>query len=340
MEIISPEDVFVWGAGYELPVYYGLLNKKFINEQKMSSTFNADDFARESCSIWTGGSKESWFNPNRLLRCRKLLHCERKAAKLRPNEFYLLSVDVARYGENDTSIFVFKVSENTSSWKKSIVYIENITKMSLPRQAARIKELNELYHPREIVVDANGIGAGLIDELVLQSLSDKGVLYDPLYVINDSENYPCPRGETPVIYALKANATLNNEIYSNAYVQVNSGNVAMLAPERIVKEKMNATKTWQRKNYLAREKFLLPYVMTSRLIDEINNLRLKPTGSTNQIAIEQISRRINKDRFSAMCYGLYRIKEYEDKAMRKNKHGMGSKSIVLFSSSKNRRSGE
>jgi hypothetical protein len=60
----------------------------------------------------------------------------------------------------------------------------------------------------------------------------------------------------------------------------------MLAPERIIKEKMNATKTWQKKNYLAREKFLLPYVMTSRLIDEINNLRLKPTGSTNQIAIE------------------------------------------------------
>lgn len=340
LAVIEPRDYFICGASYELPLRYGLFDKKTIQDQKMSSTFSSDGFARESMSIWTGGSKDSWFNPNKLIRCRKLLNCERKAAKLRPNEWYMVSIDVARYGENDTSIFVFKVRENDANWHKSIVYIENITKMSLPNQATRIKEINELYHPREIVIDANGIGAGLVDELVLQSLSNKGILYEPLYVKNDPENYPYPRGKEPLVYALKANATMNNEIYSNAYVQINSGNVSMLAPERVVKEKMNTYKSWQKKNFLAREKFLLPYIMTSRLIDEINNLRLKPTGSTNQIAVEQISRRINKDRFSAMCYGLYRIKEYEDKAMRRNKHGSGTKSAIFFSSSKKRRSGE
>ena len=59
--------------------------------------------------------------------------------------------------------------------------------------------------------------------------------------------------------------------------------------------------------------------MTSRLIDELNNLKLKPTGVQNQFKIEQISRSINKDRFSALEYGLYRVKYYEDKAIKQSK---------------------
>jgi hypothetical protein len=78
MEVIDPNDVFVWGASYELPVYYGLLDKKFLTEQKLSSTFSDDGFARESMSIWTGGSQESWFNPSKLIQSRSLLHCERE----------------------------------------------------------------------------------------------------------------------------------------------------------------------------------------------------------------------------------------------------------------------
>ena len=78
MEVIDPNDVFVWGASYELPVYYGLLDKKFLTEQKLSSTFSSEDFARESCSIWTGGSSDSWFNAKKLEKSRALLNCERK----------------------------------------------------------------------------------------------------------------------------------------------------------------------------------------------------------------------------------------------------------------------
>ena len=68
-----------------------------------------------------------------------------------------------------------------------------------------------------------------------------------------------------------------------------------------------------------RRVFLLPYEMTSRLVDEINNLKLKPTGVQNQFKIEQISRSINKDRFSSLEYGLYRVKYYEDKEFQKRK---------------------
>jgi hypothetical protein len=68
-----------------------------------------------------------------------------------------------------------------------------------------------------------------------------------------------------------------------------------------------------------RRVFLLPYEMTSRLMDELNNLRIKPTGIENKYKVERISRSLEKDRFSALEYGLYRIKYYEDKEIFKKK---------------------
>lgn len=229
---------------------------------------------------------------------------------------------------------VIKVLPSQDGWTKKVVYTENLTKMSFPEQAARIKELNELFNPRDIVIDANTIGTGLLDQLVIPSIGPKGQQYGALYVSNDPDTYPHPRGVEAKIYNIKANAALNNEIYSNFYIQMNSGNVLLLANERIAREKLLSTKKGQRMNLYSREKFLLPYIMTSRLIDEINNLKLRPTGAANQLAVEQISKRINKDRVSALAYGLYRIKEYEDKETRRNKKRTGIGAMTFFSSSK------
>lgn len=334
-EVIDPDDYFVCGSSYELPVHYGLLNKKFLNEQRMSATFDMDSFARESQSIWTGSNSDSWFNSNRLIKIRKLLNAERKAkSSNNPKMFYEIGVDVARTGNNDTSVMVVKVLPSQDGWTKKVVYTENLSKISFPEQAARIKELNELFNPRDIVIDANTIGAGLLDQLVIPSIGPKGQQYGALYVSNDPDTYPHPRGVEAKIYNIKANAALNNEIYSNFYIQMNSGNVLLLANERIAREKLLSTKKGQRMNLYQREKFLLPYIMTSRLIDEINNLKLRPTGAANQLAVEQISRRINKDRVSALAYVLYRIKEYEDKETRRNKKRTGIGAMTFFSSSK------
>lgn len=212
--------------------------------------------------------------------------------------------------------------------------------MNFFKQAARIKHLNKLYRPKEIIIDGNGIGGGLIDAMVVPTAGEKGEYYEPIYVFNDPENYPVPRGleKEAIIYNMKATAAINSEIYSNLYVQISSGNVGLLANERIVKERLNATKKGQRMNLINREKFLLPYVMTSRLIDEINNLKLKLTGVAGQVTVEQISKRINKDRVSALGYGLFRIKYHEDKAVKKAKTGLGDLSTaILFSSGKRRR---
>jgi hypothetical protein len=80
-----------------------------------------------------------------------------------------------------------------------------------------------------------------------------------------------------------------------------------------------STKKGQRMTAYDRRVFLLPYEMTSRLMDELNNLRLKPTGVENKYKVERISRSLEKDRFSALEYALYRVKFYEDKEIFKKR---------------------
>ena len=73
-----------------------------------------------------------------------------------------------------------------------------------------------------------------------------------------------------------------------------------------------ATKNGQRMTTEQRVKRLMPHEMTTRLFEEMANLRLKRTGAGLDIALEQINTRFPKDKYSAFAYGLGRIKELEE----------------------------
>lgn len=45
--VLRPEESFVWGCSYEIPLHYGLLDKATILDQRYSSTMNEESFARK-----------------------------------------------------------------------------------------------------------------------------------------------------------------------------------------------------------------------------------------------------------------------------------------------------
>lgn len=225
---------------------------------------------------------------------------------------------------------VIKVIPNANGFKKNVVYTEVIHGANyITEQAPRLKKLIQLYNPKEIVIDGNGPGIGLLDAMVLPSFDAKtGEQFPAYFAFNNDHHLPPEKkveGETPwpefnaIIYDIKAGSSNDDSIHSNFFSQINNGSVSFLANERIVKDKLLKTKRGQRMSPIDRRIFLLPYEMTSRLIDELNNLKLKPTGVQNQFKVDRISRSIEKDRFSALEYGLYRVKYYEDEAIRKSK---------------------
>lgn len=329
--VLRPSEAFVWGLSYEVPLHYGLIDKATLMDQRYSNTMSEDSFARESLSIWTGNSKDAWLDSRRLNKRRTLLKCERKAQEnpSNPNTFYVIGVDVARYAAN-TAIVVIKVLPGAHVFTKKVVYIEVIHGENyITMQAPRLKKLIELYMPREIVIDGNGPGIGLLDAMELPSFdSQTGEKFPAYYAFNNEHHLPPEKkieSETPlpelnaIIYDIKAGSSNDDAIHSNFFAQVSNGSVSFLAHERIVKDKLLNTKKGKKMSLYDRRKYLLPYEMTSRLIDELNNLKLKPTGIQNQFKVERISQSIQKDRFSALEYGLYRVKYYEDKAIKKGK---------------------
>nr|DAG03249.1 MAG TPA: terminase large subunit [Siphoviridae sp. ct2D011] len=59
-----------------------------------------------------------------------------------------------------------------------------------------------------------------------------------------------------------------------------------------------------------RAEYLRPYELTNILKEEMINLREETEGIN--IILKQTNKRILKDKFSALCYGLYYIKKEED----------------------------
>jgi hypothetical protein len=67
----------------------------------------------------------------------------------------------------------------------------------------------------------------------------------------------------------------------------------------------------------------MPHEMTTKLFEEMANLRLRRTGVSLDIVLEQINPRYPKDKYSAFAYGLWRIKELEEEQnKRRRRRGM------------------
>lgn len=327
--VLRPKEYFSWGLSYEVPLHYGLLSKETLMDQRYSNTVSEDSFARESLSIWSGNSKEAWLDSRRLNRHRCLLKCERQAVTLPNGAFYIIGCDVGRYSAN-TAIMVIKVLPGDQRFRKNVIYTEVINGANyITEQAPRLKKLIELYNPREIVIDGNGPGIGLMDAMAVPSTDAKtGESFPAYYTFNDENHLPPelreeekePKAEyRAIIYDIKAGSSNEDEINAAFLTSINNGSTSFLAHERIVKDKLMQTKKGQRMTSYDRRVFLLPYEMTSRLMDELNNLKLKPTGIENKYKVDRISKSLEKDRFSALEYALYRIKYYEDKEIFKKR---------------------
>lgn len=78
-----------------------------------------------------------------------------------------------------------------------------------------------------------------------------------------------------------------------------------------------------------RIKRLMPHELTTKLFEEMSNLRLRKNGL--DIVLEQINARFPKDKYSAFAYGLWRIKELEEENYKKvSRRRPGDKRQLIF----------
>lgn len=334
--IINPNSTFVFGCDYRVPVMHGLLARDFVNKLKMSPSFNEETFAREYLSIWTGGGDESWFDFDKLQRYRKIKNPEKHANfRVGSNQYYLISVDVGRLSDQ-TVACIWRVNIVQDKHYATLVNIfvlgRQAEKKTFQEQAIDIKRLVNDFQPREVVIDCNGLGVGLADVMIQTQIDDNGVEYGPLgFFNNDDYKKIQPKNCPTILYSLKANGPLNSKIHGNAYTRVNNGLVRFLIKEQDARSMLLATKTGQRMSLRERVERLLPHEMTTKLFEEMANLRLKRGGTGLDIVLEQINAHYPKDKYSAFAYGLWRIKEIEEEQFkRKRRFSSGSERQLVF----------
>lgn len=334
--IIFPDKAFVFGCDYRIPILHGLLDRDFINDLKMSPSYNETTFATEYLSIWQGASQESWFNFEKMTKYRKIQNPENKASNRQGvDQFYVLSWDVARL--NDQSVVcVFRVNvRDKTTYHATLVNIKMLgltpEEKTFQRQVIAVKRLIQAFNPREVVIDTNGLGIGVADLMIQEQIDEQGIFY-PAYGFNNDESYLKiqPKDAPKILYGLKANSTLKSKIHSNVYARISGGLVHFLIREQEAKNALLATQTGQKMTIEQRVKRLMPHELTSNLFDQMANLRLKRSGVSTDIVLEQINSRFPDDKYMAFAYGLWRIKELEEENSSRKKRRSGRRQYVFF----------
>lgn len=335
--IIDPDEVMIMGGTYKTPITEGLLDEDFVEQLKLAGTFNEDSFEREYCSKWTGDAENAFYSSEKFDKYRVLNQPEYEwSGRSSRSAYYVLGVDVGRIGCT-TEVCVFKVTpQPQGAALKSLVNIYTYEAEDFETQSINIKKLYFKYKARVVAIDANGLGVGLVDFMTKAQVDPETNDILPPFGVGGgtSEDAVLPykkiKGadvEEDALYLIKANAPINTEAYSYAQTQMSSGKVKFLIDEQTAKTKLNSTKVGQNMSVDQRNEYLKPFVLTGILREQMLNL-VEDNEGVN-IILKQSSKSIKKDKFSAFIYGLYYIKQEED---RKKKHrGRNIKDFMFFS---------
>ena len=332
--IIDPKTSFCIGLDYRIPAAHGLIDPTYVRNLKLSPSYNETTFAAEYLGVWLGGSDESWFDYSKLTKYRKIKNPEWiQKFREEKNVFYLISVDVGRL-HDQTVACIWRVNIRDNKYYATLVNLFVLGRQAetkpFTQQAADLKQLIAIYRPREVIIDCNGLGLGLADEMIKTQLDENGNEL-PAYGFFNNDDYKKiqPKDAPQILYSLKANGPLNSKIHGNAYSRINSGMVRFLISEQDARTALLATKTGQKMKTEERIKRLMPHELTTKLFEEMSNLRLKKSGL--DIVLEQINPRFPKDKYSAFAYGLWRIKELEEENYKKVvRRGNGQKRQLIF----------
>lgn len=324
--VVEPDKTMIMGGTWETPVTEGLLQEDFVEELKMSGTFNDSSFEREYCSIWSGDAENAYFSASVFDKHRQLLQPEYEySGRSSKTAYYVLGIDVGRKGCS-SEVMVIKVTPQVQGAAiKTLVNLYNFEEEHFEDQAIKIKKLYFRYKARTCAIDANGLGIGLVDYMIKSQIDpETGDTLPPFGVENDDEGfYKKYRTDDMVkdaMFLIKATAPINTEAHTYVQTQLSSGKIKFLIDEREAKIKLMSTKLGQEMTPEERAEKLIPFTLTTALKEQMMNL-VEDNEGVN-IILKQNNRGIKKDKFSAFEYGMYYIKQEEERKKKRKSRNL------------------
>lgn len=325
---------FVCSLPYQMAIKEGLLMREQVEDEMSESDFNEISWLMEMDGLFFGESEKAFFKFAELDKNRVLTKAiypksfysnikskDFKYVEKEDGEIRIISCDISGMGSaknnNDASVFTIMrliPSRNKMTYDKQVCYMESYEGGHSQIQALKIRRLYEEFDCDYIVIDTHSFGLSIYDNLAT-NLYDKELEreYEALSCINDEEMAKrCFVDNAPkVIYSMKANAQINNDMHIYVRDDFKRGKLRLLINENESKEYLANIKGYEELPVEEKLLFQAPFLQTSFLVNEMVNLE-KVDTENNLIKLKEPSSK-RKDRYSSLGYGVYIAKQLEMK---------------------------
>lgn len=348
--MVCEDNFFVCGLPYQLSMSEGLLNREAVADEMSEAGFNEITWSMEMECLFWGDESGTFFSYDSISKTRKIKYpmlpsrlagLLNNSAKIRvpaklQGEIRILSADIAlmssKKNRNDASaLFVNQMLPSRGGrYTSNIVYSDSAEGLRTDEQALMIRRLYEEFQCDYIVLDANGLGLGVYDELAKDMVDpDTGEIYPALSCCNSQEMAErcVSRSADKVIWAIKANPVINSECALLLREAFRSGKIRLLVPDQDGDSALADIKGYGSLSETERLSLRMPYVHTTLLIDEL--IKLQHEESSGRVKISEKST-MRKDRYSSLSYNYYVATQLESKFGRKQSADFQVSDIFRF----------
>lgn len=316
------------GFPYQLPVSQGYYPIEQIRDEMLEDDWDSIGWMMEMDSLFFGQSENAFYSFDELSSARKLLKpiypkhyynllndSSLKYPIKKNGEIRILSIDVATQGGKESDASCFSVLQlipyGQNRYLRNVVYMTTTKGGHTFNQAIKARRLFYDLDCDYIVLDSQGVGIGVFDNLVQEQTDDeRNIVYPAWSCINDeSMASRCKSPDAPkVIYSIKASAQFNSDAAVSLRDSVRQGKLRLLIHENEANENLGKIKKFGSLAIENQVLFQEPFYQTTALINEMVNLSF--TVIEGRIKIENSGGTL-KDRFSAISYANLIANELE-----------------------------
>lgn len=341
---------FVCSLPYQLSIEEGLLDADTVLDEMSETDFSDIKFSMEYEALFYGSVEDAFFDFASVSKNRRIKYpmLPDKIAGILPSsqsirivpkksgEKRILSVDIAlmssKKRKNDASaIFVNQMLPTKAGrYVSNIVYADCCEGMHTADQALLIRKLFDEYECDYLVIDANGVGAGVAD-LLLRDIPDPetGDIYPAISCCNNPEMASrCVEPDArKVVWSIKAGTQFNSDAAYMLREGFRSGRIRLLETEIDGERNMSEIRGYNSLNPSERTQLALPYIHTTLLIDELT--KLQHEEKDRRVKMYERSG-MRKDRYSSLSYNYWVACQVENKLRRRNASRSSASTAFMF----------
>lgn len=341
---------FVCSLPYQLSIEEGLLDADTVLDEMAETDFSEVKFSMEYEALFYGSVEDAFFDFVSVSKNRRIKYPmlpDKTAALLsmsqsvrilpkKSGEKRILSVDIAlmtsKKRKNDASaIFVNQMLPTKAGrYVSNIVFADCHEGMHTADQALMIRKLFDEYECDYLVIDAQGVGAGVAD-LLLRDIPDPetGDIYPAISCCNnpDMASRCIEPDARKVIWSIKAGAQFNSDAAYMLREGFRSGRIRLLETEVNGENSMSDLRGYGSLNPSERAQLALPYIHTTLLIDELT--KLQHEEKDGRVKMYERSG-MRKDRYSSLSYNYWVACQVENKLRRRNATRFSDHSSFMF----------